>query len=73
MLKNITFSADEDLIIRARQKDFSEKSTLNILFRRWLNQYIERKQVDEKIGQVIESMDYTYAGKKFTRDEMNER
>ncbi len=73
MLKNITFSADEELIKRAREKALSEKSTLNILFRRWLKQYIEREKDSGEIDRVMESLNHVYSGKKFSRDELNER
>jgi hypothetical protein len=72
MLKNITFSAEEKLIIKAREKAISEKTTLNAVFRRWLKQYAERKQEDE-INIVMEKMDYAISAKKITRDQMNER
>lgn len=72
MLKNITFSAEEELILKAREKAVSEKTTLNVVFRRWLMQYADRKK-EQEIDMVMESMDYAVSGRKFTRDEMNER
>ena len=39
MLKNITLSADEQLIQRAREKAATENTTLNASFRQWLRQY----------------------------------
>ncbi len=73
MLRNITLSADEELIRKAREKAAEEKSTLNELFRRWIRQYVERGKTGDELDQVMESMDYVYSGKKFTRDELNER
>lgn len=73
MLKNITFSAEKDLIEKAREKAQSEKTTLNVVFRRWLKQYTGKKNVTNEIDLVMESMNYAKAGKKFTRDELNER
>ena len=73
MLRNITLSAEEEWIARAREKATAEKSTLNNLFRRWIKQYIERGQTETEIDQVMDSIDYVYSGKKFTRDELNER
>lgn len=72
MLKNITFSADEELIAKAREVAREEKTTLNAVFRRWLKQYSERKK-EHEIDMVMESLKHVYAGRKFTRDEMNER
>ena len=40
MLKNITLSADEKLILKARKKAESEHTTLNSQFRQWLENYI---------------------------------
>ena len=45
MLKNITFSAEEELIDKAREQARKEKTTLNALFRRWLKQYADRKKL----------------------------
>jgi hypothetical protein len=73
MFKNITLSAEEEWIARARAKAATEKSTLNELFRRWLRQYVERGKTENEIDRVMESMDYAYSGKKFTRDELNKR
>lgn len=72
MLKNITFSAEEELIRKAREKALAEKTTLNVVFRRWLKQYADRKK-EQEIDMVMESVDYAVSGRKFTRDEMNER
>jgi len=72
-MKNITFSADEDLISRAREKARSQKTTLNEEFRRWLKQYADRGRISDEIDMVMESMDYAYSGKKFTREDLNER
>jgi metal-responsive CopG/Arc/MetJ family transcriptional regulator len=73
MYKNITLSAEEEWIARARAKATAEKSTLNELFRRWIRQYVERGKTENEIDMVMDSMDYVYSGKKFTRDELNER
>jgi hypothetical protein len=72
MLKNITFSAEEELILKAREQAVAEKTTLNEVFRRWLKQYADRKK-EQEIDMVMESMDYAVSGRKFTREEMNER
>ena len=73
MLKNITFSAEEELIAKAREIAREEKTTLNAVFRRWLKQYAERRKVSEEFDMVMEKVSYARAGRKFTRDEMNER
>ena len=73
MLKNITFSAEKNLIEEAREKAKSEKTTLNVVFRRWVKQYAGKKNVAKEIDMVMESVNYAKAGKKFTRNELNER
>lgn len=72
MLKNITFSAEEELISKAREMAREEKTTLNAVFRRWLEQYALRKK-EHELDQVMEKVDYAVIDKKFTRDELNER
>ena len=74
-MRNITLSADEKLIETARQRAREEHTTLNELFRRWLTDYTQRQQQVERAMAVIDRIQ-SYAssgGRKFTRDEMNER
>jgi hypothetical protein len=73
MLKNITLSAEQNLIQRARQRAESENTTLNAEFRRWLAQYVERPPVITDFAALMAGLDYVRVGKIFTRDEMNER
>ena len=42
-MKNITFSADENLIEAARRRAAEEDTTLNAQFRLWLSDYAGRK------------------------------
>ena len=74
-MKNITLSADEKLIEAARQRAASEHTTLNQQFRIWLEDYVRRKQqADEAMATIRELQEkYSTGGRKFTRDEMNER
>jgi hypothetical protein len=74
-MKNITFSADEKLIEAARDRARAEHTTLNEEFRRWLENYARRRQQAETAMAVMEEL-RRYArtgGRRFTRDEMNER
>ena len=73
MLKNITFSANEDLIRRARERATAERTTLNEEFRRWLEKYAERPGTDEAFSVMMEHFAYVQPGRSFQRDEMNER
>lgn len=79
MLKNITLSADEALIREARRQAALDNTTLNALFREWLEQYTSR-QDDEARRLAVSRYDdwmrqlaHVNAGRKFTREEMNER
>jgi predicted transcriptional regulator len=73
MSKRITFSADEELLRKAREKAKRENTTLNVEFRKWLNLYVatDRRQIDFKA--LMESLAYANSGRSFNRDEMKER
>ncbi|MBN1999549.1 hypothetical protein JW935_18490 [candidate division KSB1 bacterium] len=73
MLKNITLSADKELIEKARQKAQNNRTTLNATFRQWLRQYVTVHQNDKDYENLMNSLKYAQPGKKFTRDELNER
>jgi predicted patatin/cPLA2 family phospholipase len=77
-MRNITLSADEQLIESARQKAQAQKTTLNAEFRKWLRQYTntenegrQRVQAYRQLMQGLSSV--STGGRKFSRDEMNER
>ena len=74
-MKNITLSADEGLIEEARRIAAARSTTLNAEFRQWLADYVGRKRQAEKamtaLNAVAEAIDS--GGRRFTRDEMNER
>lgn len=72
-LKNITFSASPDLIERARFRATLERTTLNEKFREWLDAYALRKPTVEEYRHLMQSLQHVDAGRKFTREEMNER
>ncbi|HEX9666758.1 MAG TPA: hypothetical protein VGA95_09425 [Thermodesulfobacteriota bacterium] len=72
MLKYITFSADERLIRKARDRARRGKTTLNALFLEWLKRYVgfDKQKVD--FDSLMKSLSYANSGGVFTRDEMNE-
>jgi predicted transcriptional regulator len=72
-VRNITFSADESAIDRAREVARGEHKTLNDAFREWLSQYGSRSVTAEEIAELYRGLRHVRAGRKFTRDEMNER
>ena len=73
MLKNITLSADEELIRKAREKAQREHTTLNASFREWLKSYVSAEARVRNFDDLMQSLSYVKTGKKFTREEMNER
>ena len=73
-MKNITLSADENLIEAARRRAVSERSTLNAQFRLWLADYVGReRQAAQAMRTVRELQGKLRVGRKLTREEMNER
>jgi hypothetical protein len=74
MARNITFTADEHLIEEAREAARAEGTTLNEQFRLWLEQYARKRRVQRAMETVDRLRSYVRTdGRKFTRDEMNER
>lgn len=73
MLKNITLSAEKLLIESARKKAQREHSTLNAQFRQWLKQYTNSGLKSSDYEGLMDSLQHVNSGKKFSRDEMNER
>ncbi|MCC5807491.1 MAG: hypothetical protein JJU00_14295 [Opitutales bacterium] len=73
-MKNITLSAQEDLIERGRQVARDRRTTLNHLFRDWLAgldgadlRAAEHEAIMESTSGKVK------VGRKFSREEMNER
>lgn len=73
LVKNITLSADPDLIEKARQVAKSERKTLNAAFREWLESYTSRRGDVEAFDALMERLRHIHSGGPYTRDEMNER
>lgn len=73
MLKNITLSADDTLIKKAREKALQEHTTLNENFRKWLQRYIVTGKNKSNYEELMNTLDYVNPGRKFSRDELNER
>jgi len=73
MLKNITLSAEANLIGKARKKAQHEHTTLNAQFRQWLSRYVSTDLKASGYETLMNSLSYANPGQHFTRDEMNER
>ena len=73
-MRNITLSANEEAIERARQVARNRKTTLNGLFRNWLEQLGEGELREQAFHQQMNRLEgRVRVGRKFTREEMNER
>jgi hypothetical protein len=72
-MRNITLSAEDELIDRARLVASQRHTTLNEAFREWLQQFAASKGDAEAFDNVMERLKHVNAGRHFTRDELNER
>jgi plasmid stability protein len=55
-VKNITLSADDDLIERARLRAAREKKTLNAAFRDWLERYARAETGRQEYEHLMKSL-----------------
>lgn len=72
-MRNVTFSADEELIDKARLRARQEKKTLNTVFREWLQRYAGNSTAAADYQQLMRRLSHAQVDRKFTRDEMNSR
>jgi hypothetical protein len=73
MLRNVTLTADETLIGKARERARRRHTTLNEEFREWLARYAGQEKEGTAYRALMEHLAYAQAGRKFDRDELNER
>lgn len=76
-MKNITFSAKEESIERARKVASLRHRTLNELFREWLDTIDKDTGMGDGDTKTFTDLwrqaNYLQVGKKLSREEMNER
>jgi hypothetical protein len=72
-MKNITLSADEALIQRARLVAQAQHKTLNAAFREWLEQYATQAGGAAAFDALMRRLQHVRSSGPYTRDEMNER
>jgi hypothetical protein len=72
-MKNITLSADEQLIEQARLLAQSQHKTLNAMFREWLQQLTSQNGTTQEYDALMKRLKHVQAGRRFSRDEMNDR
>jgi len=72
-VKNVTLSADPDLLEKARALARSQHKTLNSLFREWLERLTSQSGSALEFDSLMHKLRYVKPGRRFSRDEMNER
>ena len=75
-MRNITLSAADTLIDRAREKARLQGLSLNDEFRKWLAGYVEEPNGQDAVMRfraAMQALSHVDAGRVFSRDEMNER
>ena len=72
-MKNVTLSADENLIEQARLVAQARRTTLNAAFREWLEQYAAQSGSGAAIESLMHRLKHVKASGPYTRDELNER
>jgi hypothetical protein len=72
-MKNVTLSADEDLIEKARALARARRTTLNAAFRGWLAEFTAAEGDARGFDTLMKDLRRVDAGGRFTRDQMNER
>lgn len=72
-MKNVTLSADEDLLEQARAIARTQRRTLNAAFREWLIQFTASSGDEQSFNALMKRMSHIDSGSKFSRDEMNSR
>jgi hypothetical protein len=72
-MRNITLSAEDELIDRARLVAMQRHTTLNQAFRDWLAQFTASTTDLSQFDELMNRLTPMKAGRHFSREEMNER
>ena len=72
-MKNVTLSADDELIEQARLVARSQHKTLNAAFREWLQQYTTQAAGPKEFDALMQRLNHVRPGRHFSREQMNER
>lgn len=74
IVRNITFSASEELIEQARAVAARNRRSLNDEFRDWLADYAESgRKTELSFREVVSQLKDVKVTRKYSREEMNER
>jgi len=72
-MKNITLSAEENLIEQARLVAQSRHTTLNAAFREWLADYAAQAGAGAAVDALMRRLRHVRSFGPYSREEMNER
>ena len=72
-MKNVTLSADADLIEQARLVARTQNKTLNAVFREWLQQYAAQSGSAQEVDSLMKRLSHVRADRNFTRAETSNR
>lgn len=72
-MKNITFSADEVLLKKARRRAHLAGVTLNEAFREWLQRFSAQEAGGAEYRTVMKGLQSVQPGRKLSREDMNAR
>ena len=73
MSQDVVISIEESLLAEAKSRAASEHLSIDQLMYQWLAEYVAGKKRIERYRELMERLSYVEAGRKFTREEMNER
>lgn len=66
-LRNITLSADPDLIEQARRKAIEHNTTLNAIFREWLASYTAKEQAQSAYDNLMRRLGHVWTDQDLER------
>ena len=73
VMKNVTLSVDERVLERARSVARRRATTLNQLFRDWLEELTAERGRKDRFDDLMHRLAHVRSGGRFTRNEMNAR
>jgi hypothetical protein len=73
LMKNVTFSADEATLARARELARRRATTLNQMFRDWLAELTSARPRAERYDDLMRRLQSRRSGGRFSREGMNVR
>ncbi len=73
MQQTITLIVDSDTFEMVSQRAKAENTTLNALFRVWMEGYVAQPAATADYNALMAQLSHVDAGRRFDRDEMNER